>query len=594
MKSRLFRHALLAALAAACAMTNSSAFAAKEIPNFLLLDDHGKAHELRRAEGRAVALFFTGTGCPVARKSAGKLQALQQRFGKDLTVWLVDSDAHDDRAAMRKEVDELGLSALPVLMDSTQSLALSLGVERTAEVVAVNTKDWSILYRGAIDDQLAEGAEKPAPTKNYLQDALAAHLAGEPIATPRTTTKGCLITFEKAAPTSEKPISYTKEIAPVLREKCATCHRENDIAPFAFSSYAVAKRKARMIEEVLLAQRMPPWHANPHFGKFADNPSLTTDETQALLRWVQQGAPQDAGPDPLAAPLPPAEEWPLGKPDYILKLPQPEQIPATGVLDYRHIKIESPIAEDVWLAATMVKPGNRKVVHHAIVYAQFAGSLGEGFRGVKVAGWAPGRRPNRLPEGTGVFLGKNARFDIEIHYTTNGTPQTDQTEIGLYVLKQKPELAYKTGMAIKLGFAIPPNDPESRTSANFTFKRDSILYALIPHMHVRGSWMNYDAIFPDGHQETLLSVPRYDFNWQTSYRLAEPRRIPAGTKIICSGAFDNSPKNLSNPDPSKEVRWGEQSWDEMFIGYIGYAEVPAAPPASATPPPASTQPAAGP
>lgn len=567
----------MAALALAAALAPMAAMAAKEVPNFLLLDDRGKAHELHRAEGRVVVLFFTGVGCPVARKSAGKLQALKERFGKEVTVWVVESEANGDAAAVRKEAEELGLGALPLLMDTTQSLALALGVERTAEVIALDTKSWAILYRGAIDDQLAEGAEKPAPTQHYLQAALTAHLAGEPIANPRTAVKGCLITFEKVAADAQTPVSYTKTIAPLLREKCATCHREGDIGPFAFSSHAVAKRKARMIEEVILTKRMPPWHADPHFGKFADSPALTAVETQSLLRWIQQGAPRDAGADPLAEPLPPAEEWPLGKPDYIVKLPRPEEIPATGVLSYRRIRIDSPIKEDVWLAATMVKPGNRKVLHHVLVFASFPGSILQGgLRGVLIAGWAPGRLPNRLPAGTGVFLGGNAKLELEIHYTTNGTAQTDDTEIGLYVLKEKPELAYRTGMAIKLNFTIPPNEPEVRTSANFTFKRDAMLYALVPHMHMRGSWMNYEAVFPDGRKEMLLSVPRFDFNWQTLYRLAEPRRMPAGTKIVCRGAFDNSVKNLSNPDPNKEVRWGDQSWDEMFIGYLGYAELPAA------------------
>jgi hypothetical protein len=266
----------------------------------------------------------------------------------------------------------------------------------------------------------------------------------------------------------------------------------------------------------------------------------------------------------------------LGTPDYIVKLPQPEQIPATGVLNYRHVKIDSPVPQDAWLAATVVRPGNRKVLHHTIVSAVFEGSGNElGGKGVKIAGWAPGRMPGRLPEGTGIFLGKGAKLDIELHYTTNGTPQTDQTEIGLYLLREKPKTAYKTGMAIKLDFSIPANEPNAQTSAAFVFKRDSLLYTLTPHMHVRGSWMKYEAQYPDGRQETLLSVPRFDFNWQTSYGLAKPVRMPAGTKIICTGAFDNSTKNLSNPDPNKVVRWGEQSWDEMFIGYVGYIEVPA-------------------
>ncbi len=563
-------------LAAGCLLAGLtlSTAGAMEAPNFTLLDDHGKAHELHRAEGRAVVLFFTGVGCPVARKNAGKLHAMKEHFGKDLEVWMVYSDGQDDRAAVTKEAQELGVSELPALLDHHQALALALGVQRTAEVVALDTKDWSIFYRGEIDDQLAEGTEKPAAAQTYLQTALDQQFAGEAVATPKTAAKGCLISYEKAAG-GDEAVSYNKQVAPILREKCANCHREGDIGPFAFANYRVAKRKARMIEEVLLTQRMPPWHADPHFGKFAEIPTLTTEETQTVIRWINQGALEDEGADPLAATAEPAPDWPLGKPDYVIKLPHPEEIPATGVLKYRHIRLDSPVTEDSWLAATVVKPGNRAVLHHCIVYAKFENSGRDlGGDGVKIAGWAPGRLPGRLPAGTGIFLGKNAKFDIELHYTTNGEATSDDTEIGLYLLKEKPPLAYKTGMALKLDFSIPPNTPEAQTSATFRFDHNSIIYTLTPHMHVRGSWMNYEAFYPDGRHETLLAVPRYDFNWQTTYRLTEPLKVPAGTKIVCTGAFDNSTKNPWNPDPNKTVRWGEQSWDEMFIGYVGYAELP--------------------
>jgi peroxiredoxin len=563
-------------IALAFVLTPSAAtWSAEEVPNFALLDDKGRSHELHRADGRAVVLFFTGIGCPVARKNAGKLIELKKQFNDDVTVWLVNSELGVDREAVRKEADELGLTDLPLLLDPKQALAQSFGVQRTAETIVLDTKTWSIVYRGAVDDQLAEGTEKPEPTVRYAELAIAALLKGEAIPHTQTATKGCLLTFADAKPMSE-PVSYAREVAPILKSHCVACHRAGDIGPFAFSNYQAVKRKARMIEEVILTQRMPPWHADPHFGKFANASELTTAETQTLLRWIKQGAPSDGSPDPLAETAPPPEEWALGTPDYIVKLPQPEEIPATGVLEYRHVKIPSPVHEDVWLAAAVVKPGNRKVLHHAIVYASFPGSGNDlGGTGVKIAGWAPGRLPGRLPEGTGLFLGRDAKLDIELHYTTVGSPQTDQTEIGLYVLRDKPKLAYKTGMALKLDFKIPPKDPDASASATFTLAKDSILYTLTPHMHVRGSRMKYEALFPDGRRETLLSVPRYDFNWQTSYRLAEPLRVPAGTKIVCSGGFDNSAKNPFNPDPTKTVKWGPQSWDEMFIGYVGYAEVPA-------------------
>jgi peroxiredoxin len=552
----------------------SAALHAKEVPNFVLLDTAGKARELRRAESRTVLLFFTGAGCPVVRKSAGKLLELKKQFGADLDVWLVDAELGADAEAARKEASELGLTDLQLLMDAKQAVAQSLDVERTAEAVVIETKTWSVVYRGALDDQLTEGAEKPEPTIKYAEQAIAAHLAGNAVPLARTATRGCRLTFEPTKSSGET-VSYRLEVAPILKAHCVTCHRAGDIGPFEFSSYQAVRRKARMMEEVLLTQSMPPWHADPHFGKFANAAALSTAETQTLLRWIKQGAPQDEGSDPLVDAAQPPEEWPMGKPDYIIKLPQVEEIPATGVLDYRHVKIDSPIAEDVWLRAAVVKPGNRKVLHHMIVFAKFEGAE-NGFegKGVKIAGWAPGRLPEKLPEGTGLFLGKNAKLNIELHYTTVGTPQTDQTEIGLYVIRDKPKLAYKTGQALKLAFLIPPNEPEVQTSAKFKFAKDSLIYTLTPHMHMRGAWMKYDAIYPDGRRETLLSVPRFNFNWQTAYKLAEPLRVPAGTILQCSGAFDNSPRNPFNPDPSKMVRWGQQSWDEMFIGYVGYSELP--------------------
>ena len=561
----------------ACAAFLATTFSplwAGEVPNFVLEDCHGRSHELHRANGHVVVLFFTGIGCPIARKSAGKLLALKKQFKDDLTLWLVDSELDVDRGAVGKEGEELGLAELPVLLDSKQALAQSFDVQRTAETIIIDAQTWSIVYRGALDDQLAEGAEKPQPTVRYAELAIGAVLKGEAVQYGQTQAKGCLLTFgdsNQLAP----PVDYAKQVAPILQAHCVACHRDGDIGPFAFSNYQTVRRKARMIEEVLLTQRMPPWHADPHVGKFANSAELTAAETQTLLQWVKQGAVRGKGNDPLDKASVESADWPLGTPDYIVRLPKIQEVPANGVLDYRHIKIPSPVAEDVWLGATVVRPGNRKVLHHAIVYASFEGSGNDlGGTGVKIAGWAPGRLPGRLPEGTGIFLGGGAKLDIELHYTTIGAPQTDDTEIGLYLLREKPRLAYKTGMAIKLDFSIPPNDPDAGCSATFKFNKDSILYTLTPHMHMRGSWMKYEAIFPDGHRETLLSVPRYDFNWQTTYRLAEPLRVAAGTKILCSGGFDNSAKNPFNPDATKTVKWGPQSWDEMFIGYVGYAELP--------------------
>jgi peroxiredoxin len=552
---------------------------ASEVPNFLLLDYRGKAHELHRAEGKAVVLFFTGNGCPIARHSIPTLRELRKRFGSQgVTFWIINTYSQDDRASIRREAEQFRVGSLPVLMDPSQGLALALDVQRTCEAVAIDTKDWRIFYRGGIDDQLTEGAKKPEPTARYLESALTEFLSDKTISQAKAPVHGCRIAFEKVSDNPEGKVSYTRQVAPILANKCLSCHSDGNIGPFAMSSYNKVKNKARMIEEVIVARRMPPWHADPHYGKFSNDRSLTIIETQTLLRWIQQGAPRDEGEDPLVKVVPPAPDWPLGKPDYVVRLPKPEEIPATGVLDYRHIIVKSPVPKDAWLAAVDVRPGNRKVVHHVIARMQFKGSRDDGTgRGAFLVGWAPGATSAKFPEGTGKFIAGDTTLDLEMHYTTMGEPQTDQTEIGLYLLPTKPALALDDGGAWNTEFTIPPSERDSTTFATHGFKRDTLIYGLSPHMHLRGSWMKYEALYPNGSRETLLSVPRYDFNWQTTYRFATPKRVPAGTWLLCTGGFDNSPGNPSNPDPAKRVRWGDQSWDEMFVGFFQTSDDPGTP-----------------
>jgi peroxiredoxin len=548
-----------------------------EVPNFALLDYHGKYHELRRTQSRVVVLFFTGNGCPIARKSIPKLRELRRKFAdQGVAVWMINSYSQDDREAVRKEASKFPVGSLPVLVDQRQALALSFGVQRTAETIAIDTKDWSVFYRGAIDDQLSEGAAKPEATEKFLENALRQHLAGEKVLNAKTSAKGCLITYEKVSSALGGEISYAKQVAPILQAKCVSCHSSGNIGPFAYSSYAEAKKKARMMEEVILAQRMPPWHADPAFGKFQHVRALDTTETQTLLTWAAQGAPRGEGDDPLAAvKTPPSVAWPLGQPDFIASFPKSEDIPATGVLEYRHIKVTAPNSEDAWLGAITIRPGAREVVHHVVLRAKIRGVSDDGSgRGTLMAVWVPGATPVRFPEGTGRFLSKGAQLDIEMHYTPDGAPRTDSTEIGFYQLPAQPKMALDTIAAVNMDLNIRPGDPDSRSHALVPIKKDCTLYSLSPHLHKRGSWMKFEALLPDGSRQTLLSVPHYDFNWQTEYYLDEPRHLAAGTWVLCTGGFDNSTLNPSNPDPAKAVKWGEQSFEEMFVGFMHVAQTP--------------------
>lgn len=546
-----------------------------EAINFALLDQHGRLHELRRTSARVVVLFFTGNGCPIARQNLGKLRALQQRYDdRGVVVWLVNSNAQDDRESIRQEARQFGSEPLPVLMDDTQGVARYFGVQRTCETIAIRCTDWHVVYQGAVDNQFVEGAARPWPTERFLETALDEILAGKTVANPRTTARGCLIDFELES--ADGPVSYVRDVAPILLRKCAVCHRLNDVGSWVMSEYRKVKGMSAMMREVILARRMPPWDADPQFGTFSNDRSLTVAEARTLLRWIELGAPRSDGPDPLPAGVRPAPDWPLGTPDQILRIPRPEQIPASGVIDLRHQFLDPGFTNDVWLGGLDVRPGNRQVLHHVTLRTIYPGQTVAD--PVGFAGWNPGHTRRRFPPGTGKLLRKGVRLHVDLHYTPIGTPQSDQTEIGLYLLSGPPRLPIEGRAVWDTSLSIPPGEADYRIVAIDGFDRDTLIYDLRPHMHWRGAWFKFELLLPTGVRETLLSVPRYDFNWQTTYLLAEPRRIPAGSWMVCSAGYDNSNRNPANPDSTRRLHWGEQSADEMFIGHFDAGPAPPAEP----------------
>jgi len=553
-----------------CASSEPTPGDPKEVMNFALLDQRGQLHELRRSSGRAVVLYFTANECPVARQSTAKIRKLRETyFTRGIEVWMVNSSPGDDRKSIAREMSELHAYHVPVLKDDTQGLARHLGVRRTGEAIAISTKDWSIFYRGAIDDQMIEGAQKPKPEVRYLETALNDFLAGQRIERPKTTARGCLLHFDGGEGPDDTPVSYAKQIVPILETKCVRCHQPGQIGSWAMTSHKKVKSMSSMIEEVILTRRMPPWDADPAIGKFANDASLELAQAQTLLRWVHQGAPRGDGADPLEqyAAAPPPEHWPIGQPDIVMRLPKPESIPATGVLDYRHIEVQAGNTNDAWVGGIWIRPGNNLVVHHVIARLKDGGRKDHLGQTEMFAGWAPGATRGHFPEGSGKFIPKMARFDLEMHYTPNGTPQTDQTEVGLYLLPGKPAKRFESVPVVNATFELPPGAADTQVQAMYGFRRHAVLHSVTPHMHLRGRWVRFETLSPDGRRETICSVPRYDFNWQMSYALTEPKPIVPGTWAVLTGGYDNSSLNPANPDPKKMVHWGEQSFDEMFLGW---------------------------
>ena len=563
-------------------LAGGSAAAEMKVEDFYLLDHQGKAHALhRQSANKAVVLISTANGCPVMKEAAPKIKALRDQFsGQGVVFWLLDSNPQDNRAAIAQEAAQLGLD-LPVLEDRIQLVASSLGIAQTCEAVAINTANWMTFYRGAIDRDLADPQSKASGPKNYLENALTKFFAGKPASPNFTRANGTPLHL--ALDKDPKAISYAEEVAPILQKSCVPCHSPGNIGPFAMSSYEKVKGRADTIREVLLEQRMPPWHADPHYGTFVNERGLTPEKAQTLERWIAQGAPRGEGEDPLAAKAPPAaQDWPLGQPDFVVKFPKPQEIAASGVFDYRYISVPSPIRSNAWLRAAVVKPGNRKVVHHILVLVATPQELmSQKMRNGNAGGingyfsaYVPGYQAVAFPEGSGKLLPAGSLLVFQVHYTATGKEETDSSEMGLYLCKEKPSVELKTRSAFNVRFEIPPGAPNQETEAEYRFTKDALLYDMSPHMHLRGSWFTYEAVYPDGKKEMLLSVPHYDFKWQHLYRLAQPKRLPAGTRLVCRGAHDNSAQNPDNPNPGETVRFGDQTFHEMFIGYFNYTDAP--------------------
>ncbi len=392
-----------------------------------------------------------------------------------------------------------------------------------------------------------------------------------------------------AAPT------FYKDVLPVLQRHCQTCHRAGEIAPMPFTTWNETRPWARAIQEAVTLRKMPPWFANPKFGHFANDPSLSDDEIHTIEAWAENGSPEGS---PTEAPRP--VNWPSGwniEPDIIFSTPRPFHIPAKATIDYQYLILPTHFFSDRWVKAVEIRPSNRAVVHHAVLYVREPGSAW--LRGVPpgvmyappatdanalrdardtkadiLAVYTPGSGPAVCPPGMAKKVPAESDLVLQFHYTSRDKDADDQTDIGITMMTEEPAARILTLQMGSDNFVIPPGDRDYRTIVAGTMPRDALLLSLFPHMHLRGSEFEFQVIPPGGEPETLLDVKPFDFYWQLSYRLATPRQLHRGDRLVWTGHFNNSADNPANPDPTAEVRWGEQSWQEMMIGFFDVAVEP--------------------
>ena len=543
--------------------------------SFTTLD--GKAHKLSDWKSQAgVAIAFTSTTCPVSKRYAPSLARLEKELAsRNIALLLVNPFASEKAEDIAVQNKEQGLTA-PYVHDASKAVAQALGARTTTEVFLLDSHR-TLIYRGALDDQYGVSYNLDAPHEHYLLDAATAMLDGKRPLIAATEAPGCELDIPSSAAASTQ-VTYHRDVARILQQNCVQCHHDKGIAPFALDDVASVTDRAKTIRRVIEDRAMPPWSAAPiadgQPNPWANDHSLSKQDKADLLAWLgSKDRPLGNSAD-APAPLKFSSEWAIGKPDLIVQLKQPFSIKAEGFMPYQVATVETTLAEDSWVQAYEIIPTAREVVHHVIVQVHEKGSRikrggEEGDSGYWGA-YVPGNSGRTYPEGFARKLPAGATVSFQIHYTPNGKATQDQLRMGLVFAKEPPRFAMHTAAVANHKLSIPPGEANHVETHTQTVPFDMPVTALLAHMHVRGKAFKFDVTFPDGKSETLLDIPRYDFNWQLRYEFKEPRILPRGSVVKTTAVFDNSPGNKANPDPTKTVRWGQQTYDEMMIGYFEY------------------------
>jgi hypothetical protein len=388
-------------------------------------------------------------------------------------------------------------------------------------------------------------------------------------------------------------VTFTKDVAPIVQQNCQSCHRPGEGTPFSLLTYEDARPWAKLMKQMVQQRQMPPWFEDGHTEKFENNRSLTPQQIDTIVAWVNAGAPR-GDPRNLPPPRQFVEGWSIPKPDVIFRLPRPFAVPDSGILEYQYVILPTGFTQDRWVQFVEAAPSDRSVVHHIVAYVRRPGSNyfkdqpknvffeappsktdkkadPDDVPSDWLVGYAPGQPPDIFVAGQAKLVPAGSDIVLEVHYMPEGKATTDQSSVGLVFAKEPPKQRVMTLSAVNETFKIPPGDPNYRVDSSFTVRHEVTLLGMHPHMHTRGKDMEFRLVFPDGETRTVLNVPHYNWHWQLWYNLAQPITLPQGTKIECTAHFDNSAGNRENPDPTKTVIWGQQSFDEMMVCFFNLA-----------------------
>ncbi len=516
---------------------------------------------------RAYVFVFTTTQCPLVRRSMPKLIDIDKRFGsRGVQVVAVNVGAGETIRDMASQAIEFE-AAFPFVKDTDLSCAKSLGATRTPDVVVLNS-DRKLVYRGRIDDQFRLGGSRPEPTRRDLEEAINDVLEGRAVSVNETAVDGCLIESNESRASEAAVPTFHQDIAPILNRRCVACHREGAAGPFSLTSFVDAVAHAEMLAEVIVDQRMPPWFASSRHGAFQNDPSLTRDERDTLLRWVtsgkREGDPKSAAPSPEFA----TSKWRIGEPDLVIKMVGEHTLPVAGFVEYKRLVLPYVFLNETWLEAIEIRPDNLAVVHHCnMAYVTTKGAGHHTF----ITGHVPGGQPmdlGRFDNGVAYRVPAFSGLGLEIHYTTTGKEERCNISVGLRYPRKTVHKQLRHFLLDPRRFQIEPGNGAFPVRSSLTLDQDISLLGLFAHMHLRGKDATFYAEVPGKPRQTLLQIPNYNFEWQLGYEIEPGRqRLPKGTRIESVAHYDNSAFNPYNPDPNRAVPYGLQTYDEMFNGY---------------------------